>query len=194
MCENKNTIPKGCPNNFNCSHRKKDFETLQKHFPYCSSKNLKDLQIEVCEICKSEWNIPRFKNNIEKGGMIMEELKVKKLTKKEMFGELIRLAEENERTDLIAFCEHEIDLINKKASASGQTKTQTENEKIKVVIIEELTRIARAVTISELIKESESLGQYSNQKLSALLKQMVEVDKTATKIVDKKKSLFTIAE
>ena len=193
MCENKNTIPKGCPNNFNCSHRKKDFETLQKHFPYCSSKNLKDLQIEVCEICKSEWNIPRFKNNIEKGGIIMEELKVKKVTKKEMFGRLIELAQENERTDLVEFCEHEIELLNKKASASGQTKAQAENEKIKVVIAEELTRIARAVTISELIKESENLGQYSNQKLSALLKQMVESG-TVTKIVDKKKSLFTIAE
>lgn len=123
----------------------------------------------------------------------MEELKVKKVTKKEMFGKLIELAQENERTDLIAFCEHEIDLLNKKASTSGQSKTQAENEKIKVVIAEELTRIARAVTISELIKESENLGQYSNQKLSALLKQMVE-NGTVTKIVDKKKSLFTIAE
>lgn len=123
----------------------------------------------------------------------MEELKVKKATKKEMFGKLIELAQENERTDLVEFCEREIDLLNKKASASGQSKTQAENEKIKVVIAEELTRIARAVTISELIKESENLGQYSNQKLSALLKQMVESG-TVTKIVDKKKSLFTIAE
>lgn len=123
----------------------------------------------------------------------MEELKVKKVTKKEMFGKLIELAQENERTDLIAFCEHEIDLLNKKTSTSGQSKTQAENEKIKVIIAEELTRIARAVTISELIKESENLGQYSNQKLSALLKQMVESG-TVTKIIDKKKSLFTIAE
>lgn len=123
----------------------------------------------------------------------MEELKVKKATKKEMFGELIKLAETNERTDLIAFCEHEIDLLNKKASASGQTKTQAENEKIKIVIAEELTRIARAVTISELLKESEELGQYSNQKLSALLKQMVESG-IVTRVVDKKKTMFKIAE
>ena len=123
----------------------------------------------------------------------MEELKVKKATKKEMFGELIKLAETNERTDLIAFCEHEIDLLNKKASASGQTKTQAENEKIKIVIAEELTRIARAFTISELLKESEELGQYSNQKLSALLKQMVESG-TVTRVVDKKKTMFKIAE
>lgn len=124
----------------------------------------------------------------------MEELKTKKATKKEMFGKLIELAQENERTDLIEFCEHEIELLNKKTSASGQSKTQAENEKIKVVIAEELTRIARAVTVSELQKESTELENFSNQKLSALLKQMVENDKTVTKIVDKKKSLFTIAE
>ena len=124
----------------------------------------------------------------------MEELKVKKATKKEMFGKLIELAQENERTDLVEFCKHEIDLLNKKASTSGQSKTQAENEKIKVIIAEELTRIARAVTISELQKESTELENFSNQKLSALLKQMVENDKTVTKIIDKKKSLFTIAE
>ena len=123
----------------------------------------------------------------------MEELKVKKVTKKEMFGRLIELAQENERTDLVEFCEREIDLLNKKASASGQTKTQAENEKIKIVIAEELTRIARAVTISELLKESEELGQYSNQKLSALLKQMVESG-IVTRVVDKKKTMFKIAE
>ena len=124
----------------------------------------------------------------------MEELKVKKLTQKEMFAELIKIAEENERPDLVEFCNGRIAQIEKKASASGQSKTQKENEKIKIVIVEELTRLARAVTISELLKESEELGQYSNQKLSAILKQMVENDKTVTKIIDKKKSLFTIAE
>ena len=130
----------------------------------------------------------------------MEELKVKKATKKEKLGTIKNIffgvkldIPEDTKEDLIKFIDHEIDLLNKKASASGQSKTQAENEKIKVVIAEELTRIARAVTISELIKESENLGQYSNQKLSALLKQMVESG-TVTKIVDKKKSLFTIAE
>lgn len=130
----------------------------------------------------------------------MEELKVKKVTKKEMFGTMKNILfgikldiPEDTKEDLIKFIDHEIELLNKKASTSGQTKTQAENEKIKNVIAEELTRIARAVTISELIKESENLGQYSNQKLSALLKQMVESG-TVTKIVDKKKSLFTIAE
>ena len=130
----------------------------------------------------------------------MEELKVKKTTKKEMFGTMKSILfgvkldiPEDTKEDLIKFIDHEIELLNKKASASGQTKTQAENEKIKIVIAEELTRIARAVTISELLKESEELGQYSNQKLSALLKQMVESG-IVTRVVDKKKTMFKIAE
>lgn len=130
----------------------------------------------------------------------MEELKVKKVTKKEMFGTMKSILfgvkldiPEDTKEDLIKFIDHEIELLNKKASASGQTKTQAENEKIKIVIAEELTRIARAVTISELLKESEELGQYSNQKLSALLKQMVESG-IVTRVVDKKKTMFKIAE
>ena len=130
----------------------------------------------------------------------MEELKVKKATKKEMFGTLKNILfgikldiPENTKEDLIKFIDHEIDLLNKKASASGQTKTQAENEKIKVVIAEELTKLARAVTISELQKESTELENFSNQKLSALLKQMVESG-TVTRVVDKKKTMFKIAE
>lgn len=123
----------------------------------------------------------------------MEEKKVKKPTQKEMLAELIKLAEENNRPELIEFCKSRITQLEKKANSSKQTKTQAENEKIKVVIIEELTRLARAVTISELQKESTELGQYSNQKLSALLKPLAE-NGTVIRIVDKKKTMFKIAE
>ena len=91
----------------------------------------------------------------------MEELKVKKVTKKEKLGTIKNIffgvkldIPEDTKEDLIKFIDHEIELLNKKASASGQSKTQAENEKIKVVIAEELTKLARAVTISELQKEN----------------------------------------
>ena len=56
----------------------------------------------------------------------------------------------------------------------------------------ELTRIDRSVTITELQKESETLAEYSNQKLSAMLKKLVD-NGEVTKIVDKKKSFFKVA-
>ena len=103
----------------------------------------------------------------------------KKLTKKELFGRLLEINEVAHNEDLTNFINHEIELLNKKATKTGTTKTQKENEDIK--------------TITDLQKNNEELAEYSNQKLSALLKQLVET-KQVVKTTDKKKSYFSIAE
>lgn len=117
----------------------------------------------------------------------------KKITKKDLFNEVIKLAQENGRNDLVEFAQHEIDLLNSKKSNGTMTATQKENENIKAIILEELARVDKAVTITELQAESEKLANYSNQKVSALLKQLVDTKQVA-KVTDKKKSYFTIAE
>ena len=116
---------------------------------------------------------------------------IKKVTKKEVFGEMIKIFEEMERMDLVEFAQHEIELIEKKASSKGSTATQKENLDIMETIKQELKKMGRGVTISELQKKSEPLEQYSNQKLSALLKKLVDAGEV-TKITDKKKSYFSI--
>jgi len=118
---------------------------------------------------------------------------MKKMTKKEMFGEVIALATENGRDDIVEFAQHEIELLNAKKSGNTMTATQKANEEIKAVILEELARVATPMTITELQAESEKLAGYSNQKVSALLKQLVDT-KAVAKVTDKKKSYFTIAE
>lgn len=118
---------------------------------------------------------------------------IKKVTKKEVFGEMIKIFEEMNRIDLVEFAQHEIGLIEKKASKSGTSKTQEVNLGIMETIKNELARIGRSVTITELQKESEELAEFSNQKLSALLKKLVDAGEV-TKIVDKKKSYFSIAD
>ena len=60
-------------------------------------------------------------------------------------------------------------------------------------IVNALNEIGRSVTISELQKENAEMAEYSNQKLSAMLKKLVD-NKQVTKMVDKKKSYFTTAE
>lgn len=116
----------------------------------------------------------------------------KKLTKKELFGQARELAVANGREDLVAFIDHEIDLLNKKASASGNSKTQKENLEIIERLYSELANIDRAVTISEFQKESEYAGTLSNQKISALFKKLVDNGRII-KTVDKKKSYFSVA-
>lgn len=115
---------------------------------------------------------------------------MEKMTKKEMF-EMIKGVCAND-IRIVEFCEHEIELLNRKSSKSTQTKTQIENESIKGAIVNALTEIAKPVTITEMQELNTEMANYSNQKLSALLKQLVESNQVV-KTVDKKKSYFTVA-
>lgn len=116
----------------------------------------------------------------------------KKMTKREMFNEVIAIATEVGREDIVEFANHEIELLEKKASKSGSTKTQKENVEIMTRLIEELDTIGKAVTITEMQRFSEYAGTFSNQKISALLKKLVDEGKVV-KTVDKKKSYFSVA-
>ena len=113
----------------------------------------------------------------------------KKMTKRDYFNELKGLVAD--RTDLVDFIDHEIELLDRKSSKSSQTKTQKENETIKEQIIVALREIARPVTVDELRANDANMGGFSNQKLSALLKQLVDTN-VVVKTIDKKKSYFSI--
>jgi hypothetical protein len=77
----------------------------------------------------------------------------------------------------VDFLEKRIEITKKKnASGSGEnakpTKTQLENEGIKDTIVSVLT--ATPITITDLIKSSADLAGYTNQKISALLTQLLK--------------------
>lgn len=115
----------------------------------------------------------------------------KKMTKKEMFAQIMvnyNLTEEER-----AFIQHEIELLEKKSSKSGQTKTQKENEILMEQLVIALGEMEKAVTISEFQGNSKAeVATLSNQKISALLKKLVESGKVV-KTVEKKKSYFSVA-
>lgn len=113
-----------------------------------------------------------------------------KKTKKDLFLEVREVVAGNE--ELVAFIDHELELLNKKASTKS-TKVNDEQVALMEKIVNALNEIGRSVTISELQKENAEMAEYSNQKLSAMLKKLVD-NKQVTKIVDKKKSYFTTAE
>ena len=113
-----------------------------------------------------------------------------KKTKREFFGEIREIVKEN--TELVEFIDHELELLDKKTSAKS-TKVNTEQVELMEKIVNALNEIGRSVTISELQKENAEMAEYSNQKLSAMLKKLVD-NKQVTKMVDKKKSYFMDAE
>ena len=123
----------------------------------------------------------------------------KRLTKKDYFEMIKGVCAD--RTDIVDFCNHEIELLSRKNSKSGATKTQKENEIVANMLVEELARIGKPITITDLMNTSENVKNYTlengnnltNQKISAIFKQLVESQKIV-KVVDKKKSYFSIGE
>ena len=98
-----------------------------------------------------------------------------KKTVVEMFEEI--KAQPGLTQEQVEFLEKRIEITKKKnASGSGEnakpTKTQIENEGIKNTIVSVLTTTPTAIT--DLIKSSADLAGYTNQKVSALLTQLLK--------------------
>lgn len=120
----------------------------------------------------------------------------KKMTKKEWFAVLASVVEASEmenKTEALTFINHEVELLEKKSAKSGQTKTQKENIEVMEKIKSALGEVGKAVTITELQAASTEMTEYSNQKLSALLKKLIESGEVV-KTTEKKKSYFSLAE
>ena len=121
----------------------------------------------------------------------------KKMTKKETINLLIDVLVGNKEVEdmqiFVDFLTHERELLEKKSSNSGQTKTQKENETIKAKIVETLRELNKPVIINELQGANEELANYSNQKISALLTQLVN-NKIVERVVDKKKAYFKLVD
>lgn len=117
----------------------------------------------------------------------------KKMTKKETINLLIDVLMGNKEVEdiqiFVDFLTHERELLEKKSSNSGQTKTQKENETIKEKIVDTLKVLDTYATITDIQNANAELGAYSNQKISALLKQLVD-SKEVDKMIDKKKAYF----
>lgn len=61
-----------------------------------------------------------------------------------------------------------------------------------ILVLSTEETVATGMTVSEMQKASDKLAEYSNQKISAILRKMVD-NGTIVKTVDKKKSYFSIA-
>jgi hypothetical protein len=97
----------------------------------------------------------------------------------------------------IAFLDKRIEITQKKnaKSADGErkpTKLQLENENIKVDILSVLGGFDKAVSINELQKASADLANLSNQKITALLTQLLDDGKVVRSVV-KGRAYFALA-
>ena len=94
-----------------------------------------------------------------------------KVTKKEMFGRILAIADVQANAEMVAFLNHEIELLNRKNSAKKATPQQAENEKIKEKILEVLIEPMTATQVMNAVQPFFETV-FTNQRISALLRQM----------------------
>lgn len=121
----------------------------------------------------------------------------KKITKK-MVVEMM-LADEKIVTNEVfkTYLENELELLKKKSENKKATKNQEANVAIKADILEVMVNMApsTATEIMNAVKsiDTEKYATLTNQRVSALLRQLIE-DNKVVKSVDKKVSKFALAD
>ena len=113
----------------------------------------------------------------------------KKMTKREMF---LQIKNNYDLTPAeVAFIDHELELLAKKNSAEKKpTAQQVANAGIATAIIEGMEP-NRLYTVTEVIKSIPACADLTNQRVSALLRQLVEAGKVK-RTEDKRKAYFQV--
>ena len=75
--------------------------------------------------------------------------------------------------------------------SKADTAKQVENDKLADIIIETLMNSENPMTVTEMQKSNAELAEYSNQKISAIIRKLVE-SAQVIKTVEKKKSYFSV--
>ena len=115
-----------------------------------------------------------------------------KITKREVIGMMMNEEVVKANPTYVAYLENELALLDKKAQNKKATKTQEQNVGIKATILKVLATIGSG-TVADIQNGNEELSAVSNQKVSALVRQLVE-NGDVVKTTDKKKSIFSLAE
>lgn len=111
----------------------------------------------------------------------------KKMTKREMFEQI--KANYDLTSEEVAFIDHELELLAKKNSAEKKpTAVQVANEGIKDAIVDAM-EVGKKYTITDLMKSVPACADLSNQRVSALVRQLVN-DEVLVRTEEKRKAYF----
>ena len=117
---------------------------------------------------------------------------MKKITKRERFESLLNMAEVQADPGMVEFINHELELLARKNSADKKpTAQQVANDGIKQAILDAM-EANHLYTVTELQKSVSACAELSNQRVSALLRQLKD-DKLIIRTEDKRKAYFSKA-
>ena len=120
----------------------------------------------------------------------------KKMTKAVAWGivkTIVKQSGHAQTAELVEKIDNELALLAKKNSAEKKpTAQQTANEGIKSAILDGMES-GKAYTITDIIKSVPECADLTNQRVSALMRQMVDSG-AVVRTEDKRKAYFTLAE
>ncbi len=113
---------------------------------------------------------------------------MKKITKREKFEMLLNVAEVKGNEMLVEFINHEIELLARKnGSEKKPTAQQQANAQIQQAILNGM-EVGKRYTITELIKSIPECAELTNQRVSALVRQLMPT--YIERVEEKKKAYF----
>ena len=113
-----------------------------------------------------------------------------KATKKEMWTIVLGLVADNK--DLSDFVNKEIETLSKKKEGKKVAEKKAANDILQCVIVKFFEQDNTPRTVTELIRLIPALNDLTNQKVSAQIKQLVDLE-ILNKHIDKRVSKFNLA-
>lgn len=111
-----------------------------------------------------------------------------KMTKRDHFNSILSYVADVDRDFIL----HELELLDRKNTAERKpTAVQVANEGIKTAILDGMTPNT-LYTVTDIQKGVPECGELSNQRVSALLRQLVESG-AVVRTEDKRKAYFSLA-
>lgn len=119
----------------------------------------------------------------------------KKPTKRDHFNALLQIPEVAANPALVDFINNELDLLARKNNSDNKKLTEKDiaNQGLKTAILEFATASGEQHTVTDFIKNVPACAGFSQQKISAMVRQMVE-DGNLEKVIVKRVSYFRVPE
>lgn len=116
------------------------------------------------------------------------------MTKREMFEAIKALTEVSANQEMVNFINHEIELLDKKASKKSKREVDRQEQNVELgnVVLEVLADMeADKVSVTDLAKMSEVFKGVSGQKLTYILTALVKEGKVE-KVIEKRRSFYRL--
>lgn len=119
---------------------------------------------------------------------------MKEMTKREMIGLLLEMNEVKANDVIVEKLNHELELLDKKSTRTPSKATIEANSKLTALVLEAFKSVTEPVTTSELMKVSSELKDYTSQKITSIIKNLVESGEVIKNKVNSKKTTYILKE